>query len=79
MIESIVMLNTTCNIVTSGFLGYLCYKVFVNRQAINTFPDPYMVFDEMMKQRIPILTGPDGRPILPDMGEQKKEKNPLVG
>jgi len=79
MIESLVILNTACNIIGAGFLGYLCYKVFVNRQTINSFPDPYQVFDEMMKTRIPILTGPDGKPILPDMAPIKAERNPLTG
>jgi len=77
MIESMIVVNTVANLLTGVAIGYLFYKTHVNRMSINSFPDPYMVFDEMMKQRIPILTGPDGKPILPEMG--KKEKNPITG
>jgi hypothetical protein len=77
MIE-IVVVNLVTNLISCAVLGYLCYKTYVNRMTINSFPDPYQVIDEYMKMKIPVVFDERGQPVLPS-AQEIKEKNPLVG
>ncbi len=65
MIENLIILVVAVNIVISFVLGMLWYRTHVNRETLMHIADPYAVFDEMMKSKIPVLVDGSGNPIMP--------------
>ena len=83
--ESIDMLfvllvgNMLLSLITIIWLVIVSMKVISIKKEVDSFPNPYLVVEEAMKNKIPVLMGPDGMPVMGSMTPPASQRNPMVG
>ena len=62
IIDTLVQTSIVLNIIALVGITYLMCKMRELERMIYNIPDPYAVFDEKIKSKIPMIIGPDGKP-----------------
>ena len=79
MIEKIILLSVVLNIVALIAITYFAGKIRELEKMMYSIPDPYAVFDEKMKTKIPMIVGADGKPVPLSMSGEKTPSPSYVG
>ncbi len=69
--EVIIILSLISGLAAVAGLVYCICKIKELERVLKSIPDPYEVFDEKMKLKIPLIMGPDGMPMIPKTGKMK--------